>query len=272
MQTATPDFAQLKSGMKASWMAGDFGQIANYTARIAEEFVERIGIKPGSRVLDVACGTGNTALPAARTGASVTGVDIAPNLLEQARKRAAAEGLEIRFEEGDAEDLPYSDQSFDVVLTMFGAMFAPRPDVVAAELVRVCKPGGLIAMANWTSESFVGRTFQATAKMVPPPPGVPPPVLWGNEQTVRQRFAKGVSSLSMTRQNMEFLYPFPPKETVAFFRQYFGPTQVAFSRLDQAGQTALAAQLEALWTEYNTANDGSTRIEGEYLDVHAIRA
>jgi SAM-dependent methyltransferase len=199
-------------------------------------------------------------------------VDIAPNLLEQARKRAAAAGLEIRFEEGDAEDLPYSDQSFDVVLTMFGAMFAPRPDMVAAELVRVCKPGGLIAMANWTSESFVGRTFQATAKMVPPPPGVPPPVLWGNEQTVRQRFAKGVSSLSMTRQNMEFLYPFPPKETVAFFRQYFGPTQVAFSRLDQAGQTALAAQLEALWTEYNTANDGSTRIEGEYLDVHAIRA
>jgi len=272
MQTATPDFAQLKSGMKASWMAGDFGQIAHYTARVAEEFVERIGIKPSSRVLDVACGTGNTALPAARTGASVTGVDIAPNLLEQARKRAAAEGLEIRFDEGDAEQLPYPNQSFDVVLTMFGAMFAPRPDMVAAELMRVCKPGGLIAMANWTSEGFVGKTFQVTAKMVPPPPGVPPPVLWGDEQIVRQRFANGISSVSLTRQKMEFSYPFAPQEMVAFFRQYFGPTQMAFSRLDKAGQSALAAQLEALWTEYNTANDGSTKIEGEYLDVRAIRA
>src|SRR5712671_2405809 len=272
MQTATPDFAQLKSGMKASWMAGDFGQIANYTVHVAKEFVERIGIKPGSRVLDVACGTGNTALPAARTGASVTGVDIAPNLLEQARKRAATEGLKIRFDEGDAEQLPYPDQSFDVVLTKFGAMFAPRPDTVAAELMRVCKPGGLIAMANWTREGFVGKTLLVTAKMVPPPPGIPAPVLWGDEQTVRQRFASGISSLSLTRQQMQFSYPLAPKEVVAFFRQYFGPTQMAFSRLDQAGQTALAAQLEALWTEYNTANDGSTRIEGEYLDVRAIRA
>src|ERR1700730_5531551 len=160
MQTVSPDFAQLKAGMKASWMAGDFGQIALHIAPVGEKFVERIGIKPGSRVLDVACGTGNTALPAARAGASVTGVDIATNLLDQARKRAAAEGLEIRFEEGDAEHLPCPDQAFDVVLTMFGAMFAPRPDVVAAELIRVCKPGGLIAMANWTLQSFVGRTFQ----------------------------------------------------------------------------------------------------------------
>src|SRR5216684_8380396 len=207
MQTVTPDFAQLKSGMKASWMAGDFGQIANYTVHVAEEFGERIGIKPGSRVLDVACGTGNTALPAARTGASVTGVDIAPNLLEQARKRAAAEGVKIRFDEGDAEQLPYPDQAFDVVLTMFGAMFAPRPDTVAAELMRVCKPGGLIAMANWTLQSFVGRTFQVTAKMVPPPPGIPAPVLWGDEQTVRQRFASGISSLRLTRQRMQFSYP-----------------------------------------------------------------
>lgn len=155
---------------------------------------------------------------------------------------------------------------------MFGAMFAPRPNMVAAELVRVCKPGGLIAMANWTREGFVGKTFQATAKMVPLPPGVPPPVLWGDEQTVRLRFANGISSLSLTRQRMYFSYPFAPREVVAFFRQYFGPTQMAFSRLDQAGQAALAAQLEALWAEYNTADDGGTRVEGEYLDVRAIRA
>ena len=185
MQSASPDFAQLKSNMKASWMAGDFGQIANFTVKAAEEFIERTEISPGTRVLDVACGTGNTAIPAARAGGSVTGVDIAPNLLEQARKRAAAEQLEIRFREGDAEELPVGDHEFDVVLTMFGAMFAPRPERVAAELMRVCRPGGLIAMANWTPEGFVGKSFQVLAEMVPPPAGLPDPALWGDEQTVR---------------------------------------------------------------------------------------
>jgi ubiquinone/menaquinone biosynthesis C-methylase UbiE len=272
MSVATPDFRKLKSGLKASWMAGDFGQVANFTAAEAEKFVTRLGIAPGARVLDVACGTGNTAIPASRAGASVRGVDIAPNLLSQARKRAAAEGLEIGFDEGDAEELPYSDQSFDVVLTMFGAMFAPRPDRVAAELVRVCKPGGLIAMANWTPEGFVGKSFQVTAKMVPPPPSVPPPVLWGDEQTVRQRFSHTTSTLNLVRQKAQFKYPFMPKEVVEFFRRYFGPTQTAFLRLDEAGQTALAAQLESLWTEYNSASDGTTSVEAEYLDVRAIRA
>src|SRR5258708_29598521 len=196
MSTATPDFAKLKSRLKASWIAGDFGQVANFTAAEAEKFVKRLGIAAGARVLDVACGTGNTAIPASRAGASVTGVDIAPNLLSQARKRAAAEGLEIGFDEGDAEELPYSDQSFDVVLTMFGAMFAPRPDRVAAELVRVCKPGGLIAMANWTPDGFVGKTFRLNAKYVPPPPGMPAPVLWGDEKTVSQRLARGIANLN----------------------------------------------------------------------------
>src|SRR6266576_4600315 len=140
MQSASPDFAQLKSNLKASWMAGDFGQIANFTVKAGEEFVARTPILPGTRVLDVACGTGNTAIPAARAGGLVTGVDIAPNLLEQARKRAVAEQLEIRFDEGDAEQLPVGDDEFDVVLTMFGAMFAPRPERVAAELIRVSDP------------------------------------------------------------------------------------------------------------------------------------
>ena len=148
MQAESSDFAQLKSNMKASWMAGDFGQIANFTVKAAEEFVARAALASGARVLDVACGTGNTAIPAARAGGLVTGVDIASNLLEQATKRAAAEHLQIRFREGDAEALPFDDGQFDLVLTMFGAMFAPRPERVAAELIRVCKPGGLIAMAN----------------------------------------------------------------------------------------------------------------------------
>jgi len=271
MQTASPSFEQLKSTMKATWMAGDFGQIANFTAKSAEEFVARTPIRPGTRVLDVACGTGNTAIPAARVGGVVTGVDIAPNLIEQARRRAAEEGLDIRFQEGDAEELPVGNHEFDVVLTMFGAMFAPRPERVAAELIRVCKPGGLIAMANWTPEGFVGESFQLTAEMVPPPAGLPAPVLWGNEQVVRERFASGASKLSITRQKAVFDYPFSPKDVVQFFRQYFGPTQATFSRLDPQGQSELAARLESLWTEHNTAADGRTRIEAEYLDVRVIR-
>jgi len=272
MSSTVLDFAQLKSGMKSAWMAGDFGRIASYTAEAAEEFVERIAISPGAGVLDVACGTGNTSIPAASTGASVTGVDIASNLLAQARQRAAAENLDIRFEEGDAENLPFPDRSFDIVLSMFGAMFAPRPERVAAELLRVCKPGGVIAMANWTPEGFVGKSFQITGKMLPPPPGVPAPVLWGDEPTVRRRLSPGASSFNLIRRKIWFHYPFSPGETVGFFRQYFGPTHVAFSRLDQAGQADLAARMESLWSEHNAANDGTTRVEAEYLDVRAIRA
>ncbi len=271
MQSVSPDFVELKSKMKASWMAGDFGQIATYAVKIGEEFLARTEIKPGSRLLDVACGTGNTAIPAARAGAVVTGVDIAPNLLEQARKRAAAEQLKIGFEEGDAEELQHPDGEFDIVLTMFGAMFAPRPERVAAELVRVCRPGGLVAMANWTPEGFVGKTFQAMSRMVPPPAGVPAPVLWGDENIVRQRLSHGVSSLSLTRRLAPFRFPFGPKEVVRFFRQYFGPTQIAFSRLDPQSQLALATELESLWTEYNKATDGTTSLDAEYLDVRATR-
>jgi len=271
MQTSAPDLDQLKSGMKATWMAGDFGQIANFTAPEAVNFVERIGIAPDAKVLDVACGTGNTAIPAAKRGATVTGVDIASNLLKQAKERAAVERLNIEFREGDAEDLPFDDQSFDVVLSMYGAMFAPRPERVAAELVRVCKVGGIIAMANWTAEGFVGKSFRITAKMVPPPP-VPPPVLWGDEKVVQQRFANGTKSVTSTRQLARFVYPFGPAETVEFFRRYFGPTQMSFSRLDAAGQAALAAELAQLWAEHNQSSDGNTVVDAEYLDVRAVRA
>ena len=272
MNSISPEFAQIKSGMKATWMAGDFGQIANFISGEAENFVARLDLKPGARVLDVACGTGNCAIPAAQAGAKVTGVDIAPNLVEQARKRAAAGRLDIRFEEGDAEELPCSDGSFDVVLSMFGAMFAPRPERVAAELLRVCKPGGMIAMANWSPQGFVSKTFRVTAEMVPPPPGIPPPLLWGDEATVRQRLGSGCAQLSCIQRKMQFAYPFPPKGTVDLFRRYFGPTLTAFAKLDAPAQETLASRLESLWTDYNTATDGTTAIESEYLEVRAIRA
>jgi SAM-dependent methyltransferase len=271
MQTVPPELDQLKQKMRATWMAGDFGKIAQYSAKGAEEFAARLGIPPGTRVLDVACGTGNLAIPVARVGARVSGVDIAPNLLEQARARAAAEKLDITFKEGDAEQLPYEDGQFDFIVTMFGAMFAPRPELVASELIRVCRPGGTIAMANWTATGFVGRTFAVTSRHVPPPPGIPAPVLWGDETTVRNRLGKGCSKITTTKRMIEIDYPFPPAETVSFFRQYFGPTQTAFSRLDASGQAALASDLEKLWVENNRASAERTLVSAEYLEVIATR-
>ncbi len=270
--SSTIDFTALKQRMRETWMAGDFGVIASYNVKLGEQFVSRINIQPGMKLLDVACGTGNTTIPAARAGATVTGVDIATNLLEQARVRAAKEGLAIQFDEGDAESLPYPDASFNGVISMFGAMFAPRPDVVVAELLRVCRPGGTVAMGNWTPTGFTGQMFKATAKHVPPPPGVPPPVLWGDEATVRQRFGNNVSKLTCTPQVAEFRYAASPADVVQLFRRYFGPTQMAFARLDPAGQAALAAELESVWTQANEAKDGTTLVQNEYLEVHAIRA
>ncbi len=262
--------AQLKQRMKSSWMAGDFGQIARKLANGAEEFVSRLGLQPGMKVLDVACGTGNQSLPAARAGAVVTGVDIASNLLEQARQRAAEENLKIQFDEGDAEQLPYADAQFDVVLSMFGAMFGPRPGVVASELQRVCRSGGLIAMANWTPDSFVGKSFQINGRHVPPPPGIPAPVLWGREEVVRERFGAGVT-LQMQKREVLFDLSMSPEAAVDFFRQYFGPTQVAFSRLDAEGQKRMRDELIALWTEHNIGDENHTKIQTEYLEVHARR-
>jgi ubiquinone/menaquinone biosynthesis C-methylase UbiE len=266
------DFEQLKHRMRGTWMAGDFGQIAQYSAKGAEEFVNRLPISRGMRVLDVACGTGNLAIPAARKGAQVTGVDIAPNLLEQARQRAAVETLPATFEEGDAEKLPYPDAQFDLVMSMFGAMFAPRPERVASELARVCRPGGIIAMANWTPEGFVGKTFRLTARYVPPPEGIPAPVLWGVENVVKERLGQHTSKIETARRALTFDYPLPPRDVVQFFRTYFGPTQMAFSRLDAAGQSALAADLEKLWIEHNRAGAGRTLVSAEYLEVTATRA
>ncbi|MDQ3750321.1 MAG: class I SAM-dependent methyltransferase [Acidobacteriota bacterium] len=267
----THEIEALKAKMKSVWSAGDFGKIALSIESGAEEFIERLNLQKGERVLDVACGTGNTAIPAARAGAIVTGVDIAPNLIEQARARAASENLECQFDEGDAENLPYADSSFDTVVTMFGAMFAPRPEVTAAELIRVCRPKGRIAMANWTAQGFAGQMFKTNARHVPPPPNIPSPVLWGDEETVRGRLREGIAELNLTRRPIMFQYPFSPAEVVEYFRQFFGPTQFAFAALDGDGQDALRQDLERLWSEYNQADDGTTLVESEYLEVIAVR-
>jgi SAM-dependent methyltransferase len=268
-----PSIAKIKESMRATWMAGDFGVIARTNTRAAEEFVARLNIPLGAGVLDVACGTGNLAIPLARDGARVTGVDIAANLLVQARQRADHEGLAITFDEGDAEQLPYPDASFDAVVSMWGAMFAPRPEIVAAELARVLRPGGLLAMANWNPGSFTSLMFQVGSKHSPPPPGLPPPILWGDEATVRQRLGSAFHEIETQLIPLDFDLPTSPAGAVAFFRKYFGPTQMAFNRLDESGQTAFAADLEALWSGANLASDPTahTLIRNQYLQVKAIR-
>lgn len=268
----TTEMEQLKTRLRATWNAGDFAEIAKSIEKGAAEFVARLDLQPGARVLDVACGNGNTAIPAARSGANVTGVDIAPYLIEQAIARAEQEGLEADFDIGDVEKLPYETASFDVVLTMFGAMFAPRPDVTAAELMRVCQPGGLIAMANWTADGFIGQMFKTTAKHVPPPAGMPSPLLWGDEKIIGERFADGAADLQMVRRRIDFEFLMSPVEVVEHFRLYYGPTQKAFEALDDDRRNDLRSDLEDLWSAHNRASDGSTRVESEYLEVRATRS
>lgn len=272
MSTPVSGIEPLKAKLKATWMAGDFSQVAKVIEGCAQEFIDRLELSTGTRVLDVACGSGNLAVPAAHKGADVTGVDIAPNLIEQARQRARSEGLSIKFDEGDAEQLPYENASFDAVVTMFGAMFAPRPELVASELIRVCKPSGRIAMANWTPGGFIGEMFKTTGKHVTPPPNMPSPLKWGDQETVKERLSNGIADLQMTLLTCVFNFPFPPAEVVEFFRRNYGPTKNAFGALDQNGQAALRSDLEQLWSQHNHATDGTTLVEGEYLEVIASRS
>jgi 2-polyprenyl-3-methyl-5-hydroxy-6-metoxy-1,4-benzoquinol methylase len=271
MTEMTPEMQGLKTRLKAVWMAGDYGVFAKYLEPGALEFLARLAVAPGTRMLDVACGAGQIAIPAARAGARVTGVDIATNLVEQARARAAADGVEVRFDEGDAEMLPYADGSFDLVVSLIGAMFAPRPERVAAELLRVCRPGGRIVMANWTPSGFVGLMFKTIGRHVPPPALMPSPLLWGDQATVRDRLGGGVAQLQTSKRLYPFAYPFPPAEVVEHYRTYYGPINRAFEALDASGQAALRRDLEQLWTEHNRATDGTTRYDAEYLEVDAIR-
>ena len=266
--TVEPD--PITERVRATWTSGDFGRIAKGYSRGAAEFIARLGFDPGERVLDVACGTGNLALPAARIGASVTGVDIAPNLVAQAQARAATERLSIAFDVGDAEQLPYANDSYDTVVTMFGAMFAARPQLAAAELRRVTRPGGRIAMANWTPAGFIGEMLRTTVRYVPAPAGLPSPLLWGTEDAVLSRLGAASKALTLTRRLITFEYPFAPEEVVSLFRLWYGPTLRAFATLDEAGRDGLRRDLEKLWADHNRANDGTTRVQSEYLEVLAV--
>ena len=270
--TATaPEMDGLKTRLKETWMAGDYDRFSRYMEQGARIFYEQLDIPAGCQLLDVACGSGQVALWAARDGVKVTGVDIAPNLVQRAQARANAEGLNAHFVEGDAESLPFEDASFDVVTSLVGAMFAPRPELVARELLRVCSPGGTIAMGNWTREGFIGQMFKTFARFIAPS-GMPAPVLWGDEAVVRERLGSGVSDLTMTRRQYSFTYPFPPAEVVEFFRQFYGPTNRAFASLDATSARTLRDELETLWSTHNRGGNELTVVSSEYLEVIAVRA
>ncbi len=271
VNAVVPEVESVKTRLKTIWMAGDYDRFSRYLEGSAREFYERLNAAPGYQLLDVGCGSGQLALMAAKDGLQVTGVDIAGNLVERARARAQAEGLRVRFEEADAEALPFEDASFDIVVSLIGAMFAPRPDLVAKELLRVCQPGGIIAMANWTPQGFVGQMFKAVSKFIAPS-GMPSPVLWGDETTVRERLGNGLSDLSLVRRHYTFNYPFPPAEVVEFFRLYYGPTNQAFASLDADGCASLRRELETMWTTHNRAGRDCTTVFAEYLEVTGIRA
>jgi ubiquinone/menaquinone biosynthesis C-methylase UbiE len=266
--SAEPD--PLAARVRATWTSGNFGRIARSYELGASQFVTRLGLEPGERVLDVATGTGNLAIPAARTGALVTGVDIAPNLVTQAKARAAAEGLAMRLDVGDAEALPYADGEFDTAISMFGAMFAARPERVASELLRVVRPSGRIAMANWTPTSFIGEMLRTTSRFSPPAAGVPSPLLWGNEQYVRERLGDGLSALTLTRRIITFEFAMDPAAVVNEFIRWYGPTLRAFASLDETGKADLRRELETLWLDHNRADDGTTRVQSEYLEVMGV--
>lgn len=262
---------ELKTRLRDTWMTGDYGRFSRYMERDAEAFYRRLPIKPGAQLLDVGCGAGQLSLIAARAGVRVTGCDIASNWLVQARRSAAAEGLSVVFEEGDAEALPYGNGTFDAVASLIGAMFAPRPERVAAELIRVCRPGGIIAMANWTGPGFVGQMFKTIAKHIAPS-GMPSPVLWGDEPTVRERLGSGVATLECSSHLYELSYPFSPADVVEFFRANYGPMTRAFASIGEEAQRQLRDELTGLWSRHNRATDGTTRVDAEYLQVVAVRA
>lgn len=268
--TSAPDFVAIKAKQRQTWATGDYAVIGTAILYLAETLCEAMDLRAGQRVLDVAGGSGNAALAAARRFCEVTCTDYVPALLDRARERSAAERLPITFEVADAEDLPYPDGLFDAVVSTVGVMFAPNQERVATELLRVCRPGGKIGLANWTPDGFIGELFRIVGKYAPPPAGVKPAALWGTEDRVRELFGDGVTSLTATRRAFVFRAR-SADHWVALFRDYYGPINRAFAAQDAAGQAALAAALDDLLRRHNRATDGTIAAPADYLEVIAIR-
>jgi SAM-dependent methyltransferase len=260
------DVSGIKEGQRMMWTAGDYPELARTIESVAEQVVERARAKAGDKLLDVATGSGNVAIPAALAGAEVTGLDLTPKLLDVARERAAEAGVQIAFVEGDAEELPFDDRSFDRVTSCFGVMFAPRQDLAASELVRVARPGGRIVVAAWTPEGLTGRMFKTVGSyMPPPPPELTPPIMWGSEEHVRSLFAASGAELSFERQHVTFEHD-SPEGWLEYNEKVLGPTILAKKALEPAGEWgALRAELVQLYVAANETDDGGFRARAEYL-------
>ncbi len=261
-----PDLGAIKARQQATWSAGDYGVIGTRLQIVGEALCEAVDLRAGNRVLDVAAGNGNASLAAARRWGEVVATDYVPALLNDARARAAADRLAIEFREADAESLPFPDGSFDVVLSTFGVMFTPNQERAAAELVRVCRSGGKIGLANWTPESFIGQLFKTIGKHVPPPPGLKSPALWGTEVRLAELFASAAEEIDAQRREYVFRYR-SPAHWLEVFRTYYGPTHKAFGALDAVNQHALAEDITALLRRFNRSGDESLVLPSEYLEV-----
>ena len=267
---AQPDLAAVKQRQQQTWSSADYAAVAARIVPMAEVLAQNAGLRAGDRVLDVATGSGNAALAAARCGCEVTGVDYVPALLERARTRAAAEGLEIEFAEGDAENLAFPDASFDAVLSCLGVMFTPDQERAAAELVRVCKPGGTIGLVNWTPAGFIGQLLRTVGKHVPPPAGVRPPPQWGTEERLGELLGDALSRLEVQRRTFVFRFR-SPDDFASFFRDNYGPVHKAFGALDEPGRERLYDDLTALAREFDQEEGPSVAMPAEYLEVVATR-
>lgn len=270
MTVQTLDFQAVTQAQRAAWSLGDFHHLARQIHSASENLCEAVDPRPGERVLDVGCGTGNTALVAARRYCDVTAVDFAPAMIERGRPRALAEGLDIEWGVQDAQALDFPDASFDVVVSVFAVMFAPDQERAAAELLRVCRPGGRIGLANWTPGSFAGQMFPTVARYAPPPPGLKPVVRWGTEAGVAELLGEDVSvTLRPRHVNMYFR---SPEHAVETFCLHLGPVHRALGTLDPEGQQRLKADLLEVLNRFNVATDDTVVIESEYLEIVASRS
>lgn len=265
-QSQTPDYAAIKVRQQATWASGDFAIIGSTLQIVGETLAEAADVRTDEKVLDVAAGNGNATLAAARRFARVTSIDYVPALLDKGRARAAAEGLDVHFEVADAEQLPFADGSFDVVLSTFGCMFTPEHARVAGEMVRVLRPGGRIGMANWTPQGFIGRLFKVIGGHVPPPAGIASPALWGTEPHLVELFGPRSKHMQVERRIFNFRYR-DAAHWVQVFRDWYGPTHKAFAALDAAGQERLERDIVVLLDEFNTAGKASLVVPGEYLEI-----
>ena len=267
---SVPDFAAVKNKQQATWASGDYAIIGATLQIVGENLCEAMDLHSGQKVLDVAAGNSNVTLAAARRWCDVTSTDYVPALLERGRARGDAEGWPIEFKQADAEALPFGDGTFDAVVSTFGVMFTPNQEKAAAEMLRVCKPGGKIGLANWTPDGFIGQLFKIVGKHMPPPAGVKSPILWGTRARLDELFGAQAAAIDAPPRNYVFRYR-SAQHWIDVFRAYYGPVHKTFGALPADGQKALVEDITTLIGRFNTARDGTMVVPGEYLEVVIVK-